>query len=62
MINWDKIEILEDEGITFWRLQKNPNKPEMNAPWSRDIKDLIETIKKLEDKKQEEEKQDASES
>lgn len=48
MIDWNKIEVMEDAGITFWRLQKNPNKPEKNAPWSRDIKDLIKTIMEIE--------------
>jgi len=48
MIDWNGIQILESRGLTFWRLQKNPNKPEMNTPWSRDIKDLINNIKELE--------------
>ena len=41
MIKWSEIQILEDGGLTFWKTKSD------NA-WSRDIKDLIETIKKLE--------------
>jgi len=39
----NEIDILEDSGITFWRIKEKGNN---NKPWSRDIKDLLQTLKK----------------
>ena len=43
----DEIEILEDSGITFWRIKE---KGHNNKPWSRDIKDLLQTINEAKEK------------
>ena len=42
MIDWNQIEILEDGKLTFWKTKQDNS-------WSRDIKDLIDTIKGLEE-------------